>query len=722
MDAILLRWEPVDDAQAYRLMVHDRTDGETIFDETVPAPGHRVPVVAERRSHDLVMRVRARCSEGWRGWSEYRPLPLEVVLGDRRDPKPQLQDHDSALCLVFTVDTECSVARQPNPDPDRVVDELIFGNFVNSDRPGGIGLHMDLLEHFGFRGCFFVDVLMEYRYGQRALERTIEAIVERGHEVELHVHADHLGRSSDPRIAELEWALLSGDSAQFRRVLELSVDLFERRVGRRPIAYRAGGYRIADAHFPVLEELGIRIDSSVQPFVNSRVSDWMWTRTQPFWVGGVLEIPPTTVLLNDHPGNWGVRSLAGSVAFGDTVSGLPAAPSGAPHVATLVSHSFELLKRNTTRDPRRVAAFAEQLRYVVPADVGDRLLRRMRGVVRTFGEDVDDGVVASIAGVLRRVADRPDARCVTYGEIAAAADRYWPSERHPPVDPISLLNRQSRTSEATGARVYSRGLLSHLASSVPVRRARSERRDRTLLDGLECCGATQLRDRLADALADSGSAEPIRARFRTLGVAPPELRGRLPPLAELLFPQTELLTVADVLGASIDAVFAWDVTTFRSWLMRQGFEIVGEQRVPRHRDDLTAIDTFAGKLRWLDPLELRTEAVEVEVRDGTLGAAQHDPAPAQTFEAVTNDPLQPAAMPAAVDPMLLPKIATELYESLYTGQKLRMRLAAEPLLASRTTVLLALMRAGLEVLDGDETGYLLIRPVELFDLKRIAGT
>ena len=45
--------------------------------------------------------------------------------------------------------------------------------------------------------------------------------------------------------------------------MEVSVDLFERRTGQRPLAYRAGGFRINDSHFGVLEEFGIGIDSSI---------------------------------------------------------------------------------------------------------------------------------------------------------------------------------------------------------------------------------------------------------------------------------------------------------------------------------------------------------------------------------------------------------------------------------------------------------------------------
>src|SRR5262249_25083742 len=161
------------------------------------------------------------------------------------------------LLLVFSIDTEGFLARQRDPNPATAVDELVFGDFGDGEGRG-IGLHMDLLEHFGYRGSFFVDVLSAYQYGEEALKRAVEAILERGHEVQLHVHDEHLRNSDDPAIHGLAGDLMAKDHDEFLKILELGVEVFERLTGQRPIAYRAGGYRIRDEHFPALQEVGIR--------------------------------------------------------------------------------------------------------------------------------------------------------------------------------------------------------------------------------------------------------------------------------------------------------------------------------------------------------------------------------------------------------------------------------------------------------------------------------
>src|SRR5262249_11334992 len=162
---------------------------------------------------------------------------------------------------------------------------------------------------------FFLDVLMEHTHGREALERTVTAIAERGHDPQLHLHPEHLARAADPAAREIATGEGTPEE-RFERVLDHALELFASRVGRAPVAYRAGGYRIADWHFPLLERAGIAIDSSVHPYFNARVSDWMKARTQPFWVGGVLELPPSWLLLTDDPERWEPRAFAPNHAVG----------------------------------------------------------------------------------------------------------------------------------------------------------------------------------------------------------------------------------------------------------------------------------------------------------------------------------------------------------------------------------------------------------------------
>jgi hypothetical protein len=686
-------------------MVYDRTDAETVVDETVTGVCCTIAIPDERGNHDLVMRVRALRGDRWDEWTEFQPLPLEVILGEQRNALPPLSlADDPGLLLLFTVDTECSVLRQQNPDPDRVVDELIFGDFGKGGRPAGIGLHMDLLEHFGFSGSFFVDVLMEFEHGQAALERTVEAILERGHEVELHVHPEHLQRSRSPRVEGMEAELSGGrvwrDRDLFRRLIELSVDLFERRVGRPPVAYRAGGYRIYDVQFPVLEEFGIRIDSSVQPYFNSQVSDWMRMRTQPFRVGGVLEAPPSYLALNEKAGEWETRAFAPNPYLGDPVSTLSAEAGAPPQVATFVSHSFQLLRRYDSEDPEAIEAFAQRLRASIPAELADRYIGGSLRAVRTFGDGVDDALVATVAGILRRVADRPDARCATYAELATVADRFWPDQRHPPTDPVPLIDRRHGVTGVSGTRVFGPGLLSHLLGRGETTTNAGAEEKSDWIVGCENCDADEFGRRLSTRAAELGKGESLRLRLRTLGVGPPEGRGALPPLAEVLFPVAVIDAIAAEAGAEPWHGLPWDGATFQAWLEENGFEVIASRALPRSSDELAALAPFAEKLSCLDRAELETEALELELRPSSA---------------------TPVPRPARVDPASLPAAAAALYDRMHPGEEHRLTIAEDSSPASRTTHLLALMRAGLEIVGREGTEYRLLRPLSLADIRRFAG-
>lgn len=655
---------------------------------------------------------------------------LSKVLGKpHASAAPLDPTDDPELLLVFTIDTECSVERQHNPDPSRVVDELIFGDFGGGGPPGGIGLHMDLLEHFGFRGCFFVDVLMEYQYGRRAVERTIEAIAERGHEIELHVHPHNLMWSSDRNVTELSKALWKPDQDAFRRLIELSVDLFERRVGRRPIAYRAGGYRIADMHFPVLREHGIRIDSSVRFHDQCQVSDWMRTRTRPFWVDGVLEMPPTSVLLRDDADAWKVRSFVPQGALSvDPLPALSSESDGVPQVATYVSHSFQLLRAKRETDPAVLAAWAARVRPTLPARMVDRAMRKWEREILTYGDDIDGGLVTPLAEMLRGVAERDNARCVTYAELDRVVNRYWGTTPERPTDAIVVLDRRRGLAATTGTRVFGEHLLSHLAVQwVPSPDSEPDETDSDNSTGtwLDTSSQSLLRHTLDRAALAADDGPPFVVRAHTLGVGPVAGRGALPALAEVLFPREAVRRAAANMDAEIDEI-AWDVPTLLAWLESRGFAVRRTRRMLRRATELAAIDRFSHKLRWLDPYELRTGTVDVELRRQPRRREQPRTT-APSIELFHDELTVTGVLPTNIAPEVLPTTAANLYAALQPGHELRLRVAADPRFASRTTTVLAMLRAGFEVLDATPVdaapavAYRLLRPVELSDIRRFGG-
>jgi hypothetical protein len=822
----VLRWTggPVN-----RLTVVDRTAARTLFDDAVLGTVYRLELSPEEEAHDIRYRTHTwdPASSTWTEASDWRHIPLAITLGEPRDPPAPIDPQaPPGLLLLFTIDTECSVLRQRNPDPATVVDELILGTYGDG-RELGIGLHMDLLEHFGYRGCFFVDVLMEYAYGQEALERTIAAIAERGHEIELHVHADHLWWSPDPDIAGLVNAL-GNDWRSFRRVMELSIDLFERRVGQRPTAYRAGGFRIRDEHITVLQELGIPIDSSIQSYFHTAVDPWMRTRTQPFRLGPLLELPVTWFLVHDTGRDPDPRAFAPNATAGDPVSLMPAG-EGVPEVVNYVSHSFQLLRAERERGSDVREAFRRRLEATAGAE-------RAEGFMRGAGENLifrdgtlDEELVSVMAGLLRRVADRPDARCITFTELHEAAAGWWSGPRDRPVDPLPVINRRSGAVTVRATRIYSAALLRSLCESQRggprVRLTAASLLERSdlpwhgldvavlsedpaeprawlerngakrvtagedlagqdlepdavvWLDGFETTSSEQLKSRVAAVLKALSPSSRLLVRVRTLGVSGDDA---LPALAELLFPRLEIETYLAGADATPHArTLTWDLPGVRTWLESQGLAVTGAWRIPTGTAEASAIAGYPDKLSSLDPEELHCAAVDILAtpagsvlagrprpdaglpsraatqrrliaafpviqpddvvleaepgRSGTLGDVLPSDRPGEVVSEPLDDISESNAAAVAVCAAgvgslggeHVDQVAESIYAALRPGGELLARLGAARTVPTVTVQIIALQRAGFELISidhGEEMLARFSRPIGNAEIEAYGGS
>ena len=659
-------------ADVYRLQVYDDTAARYSFDDAVAGTSWPLLWDEVEAGHDYRWRARPWTGDDWGEEDEWRALPREVVLGDRDEP-PRPDPADLRMLLMFTIDTEAGVHRMRHPDPARAIDELVFGSYGGRGALG-IGLHMDLLEHFGFRGCFFVDILLEYTFGREALDRVVAAIEERGHEVELHVHSNHLALADSPALRSLHRALLEDDPESFRRLMDVSVDLFERRVGRSPRAYRAGAYHLCDAYLEALPEFGIRFDSSLNIFQNARVSDWMLTRAQPFRVGEVLEIPVSWYLKGPSEGEAGSRVFAPNPTAGEPWTALGAAPGSEPLVSMYVAHSFSLTATSgPPEDPSELARWRGELAQRSSPELYRELSNPpLERLIYHEGTE-DEHVIARLAAMLRRVAMRDDASCVTFSRLADIAGGWWGGPRASAVDPVAVWLDRAAVAGTSGARVYSESLLDHQVHTQALgehpddglveellRSAPFDWRDAEalvagpepdtaegILAGLgalvrrgelsratvepESCSAIVLADGQAVDLPEALDAARralwpeghLLLLTTTLGT--PRRRCGLPPLAELLYPRK---VVEERLGAELPP--PWDVETYLALSRRAGFDVVNVLRFDRSAAVFDTLELHAAKLAAVAPAELRTGAVGLVLQRPlwpTAGTQNGRPAP-----------------------------------------------------------------------------------------------
>jgi hypothetical protein len=723
--ATLLSWDAAPGTR-HRLQIHDDTVGRWAVDAEVVGDSFLVPWSALTDGHDH--RWRAVPADGNGGDPPFRPLPPELVLRDERAADSPVAP---GMLLVLSIDTEAFLTRMRHPDPRRAVDELIFGDFGGGEDLG-IGLHMDLLEHFGFRGCFFVDVLLEYEYGPEALERVVEAILARGHEIQLHIHPEHLAfaRSDEERC--LARALWSGQPDEFKRVLALAADLFERRVGVRPRAYRSGSYHLQDEFLDALADEGIAIDSSMNPWHYCRVSEWMTGRTQPFRVGDVLEVPPAWSVRDAGNGDRSTRAFAPNPTSGEPLSMLGAPGRDEPLVATFVSHSFALSAGDRTTDAGELERWMAELRA---ADLDGLYAQTPAPALETFffhEPRADAESLANLCATLRRVSLRDDATCVTFAELADMSTGWWQGPVSSGIEPIPVWHSRAHVADVTASRVYDGTLRDRVreprneaaALEEALERIPSEWQARadsnTLREPLSDCAPDELQRLLADARARLGPEDVVAARAAI----------RVP-----VFP-------AFVAGR--DTGPAWDAATWVEVLRLSGLEAVWVERRPRSTEDRSALEAHAQKLRGFDPDELATGSIElllraaepVEMKAAAEPAALGDDLRRRTEPVVAHRRVATtlADSPEAVDvaivdgqlqtlsPWELSAVVDRLYDGLAPGGDLHFAHdSARGGWLTATSCLACCLDAGFETVSVDRDGTrLFARMVKPYGLRELA--
>lgn len=752
----LLAWNSR--GRVHRLQLHDLTEFRMVFAEAVLGDGFPLSATGVDLGHELRYTLSVWQDEGWMPVRQSQPLPIGAIMGNRHlSPPPLSVNQPPALLMLFTVDTEAGMHRMHYPNPSRAVDELIFGDFGNEENLG-IGLHMDLLEHFGHRGCFFVDILMELQYGQSALERTLESILGRGHEVQLHIHTQHLLWHSDPTWQARYRALEDYDKNGMQHVMELSIDLFERRVGKRPLAYRAGGFQVDDDSLQIVADHGIPFDSSNLSYYRARTTDWTRSRTQPFAVGDVLEFPPSWFLRCDEGTRTDTRLYAPNPTAGDPLTRMLGA-TPIPHVVNFVSHSFQLMRYKSALAPGFRDEWIETLKSHVDNDHPSVKIIPTPSHRWGYHEPlVDNGMVATVAHLLRRVAERSDARCVTFEDLHQFADIWWRRPREAPTDPVLALDSRRGIYQRKASQVYSSSFLCELERTTYVPEIDPREIEVAALERADVCwrdaivavegslskGAREwlCRQLGGDALdasalqpAEAGTVDAVIWMDSLHRRKPMDLRGRLPALSNALRPGGSLVAVAWTLGVGaspsppvslplaellfsenelairgvtdLQSVTALDRPSWERWLHRLGFNATVAAAGERPIGQLELLAEHNAKLRFLDDDELATAAVAI------AAVVPRSPRILDRDRADHGAIREPETALAE---------ARRRFSEMQPGDELLADLPSASAILSPTSAMVAWMRAGFEVLDlADRDGSPAVRlakPMTAADIDR----
>jgi hypothetical protein len=254
---------------------------------------------------------------------------------------------------IISFDTELSAGLyQRGLDARANFESSILGRC----REGDFGIHfqMDMLERHGLTGVFFVDPMPALVYGPDIIDAIVRPVLDRGHEVQVHIHTEWLAFARFNPVGRLTGRNI-GDFplAAQKKLIALARDILVGAGAPTPTAFRAGNFGANDDTLRALAALGFTFDSSFNGAYRGRGcaisldAGNMGMRVHH----GVVEVPVSGLM--DRSSRFRPAQLC-AMSEEEMRDALDhAAASGAIQFSAF-SHSFELLSRDR-RVPNRLA-------------------------------------------------------------------------------------------------------------------------------------------------------------------------------------------------------------------------------------------------------------------------------------------------------------------------------------------------------------------------------
>jgi peptidoglycan/xylan/chitin deacetylase (PgdA/CDA1 family) len=255
--------------------------------------------------------------------------------------------------VYISFDVECSMGgawqnpeRRPVP-PARAV----WGEY--GERKLGLPLIVQSLDAYDVKGTFFVDAFMSEQGFPEDGETICRYLVDRGHDVQLHIHPNHkhYGLKQEGKPFPFTDSMADPEPAWARAMIEEGRDRITRWIGRAPSAFRAGNMAVNGGVLEQLDAAGIGVDSSYTfPYAGTRCrlpDGEAYNGSKRY--GRVLELALSGFTLPAFPGLASAKPLdLVGISFAECRDAIRAI-CGAGADAVVILHSFSLFKVKNTR-------------------------------------------------------------------------------------------------------------------------------------------------------------------------------------------------------------------------------------------------------------------------------------------------------------------------------------------------------------------------------------
>ena len=184
--------------------------------------------------------------------------------------------------VLISVDTEAPAGNKP-------VERMIYG-LTRDGKEYGINFLMDLFDKENIKALFFVDIPEFVDHGEDNIARVMLDIANRGHDVGVHVHPDHMADVNRRYLWEYT------EDEQYE-IIARCTDFYQKTLKKAPLSFRAGRYGADNNTLKVLDRLGYLYDMS--EFYASRYCKInppvTWNRVVRCGDSQLKEVPVTTI-------------------------------------------------------------------------------------------------------------------------------------------------------------------------------------------------------------------------------------------------------------------------------------------------------------------------------------------------------------------------------------------------------------------------------------------
>lgn len=213
----------------------------------------------------------------------------------------------------------------------------------------GIDWQMDCMERHQLRGVFFVDPMPTLVHGRAYLDDLVGSILERGHEVQLHIHTEWLEWAPNSPVGDRRGQNIGDfETEDQETLLRYAMETLMAAGAPQPIAFRAGNFGADDRTLAVLARLGFTWDSSFNAaFLGStcRIDLPLETRAA-VRRSGIIELPIGAI--RDGPDTIRAAQVC-ALSAREMQAALRHAIEDEQPAFVIVNHSFEMLSRDRHR-------------------------------------------------------------------------------------------------------------------------------------------------------------------------------------------------------------------------------------------------------------------------------------------------------------------------------------------------------------------------------------